>query len=300
MLFLSFISGCVVLPVPVDYYQSESRENIENKISEVIVPGKTCKDEVFLILGEPDDALDDDRSLVYRNKKVKYLIFWGITAGYIGSAGVGEWDQDYHLEINFDENGIVTNTSFRKGYGPISIEKWDDRPAFPEIVVSLVEPFQLDNKFISLDIKDTRNPSFTNVASGGKFFYPIKYDPNELEIVRRFFIRKLKGLRKKMGVSSHQKFTVDVQLFSLYADELFFSTVIFAHVKMQLFLNGKNLLLEADLEEIVSLIPGASAEKLSGAMMKALVKIESIFDSNAPNLFVGSKENTIMNDKDDI
>jgi hypothetical protein len=60
-------SGCLV--IPVDYHSKGSRQNISDKTQSLLQPGVTTKEEVFLLLGEPDYAFDDGQHIGYAWKK---------------------------------------------------------------------------------------------------------------------------------------------------------------------------------------------------------------------------------------
>lgn len=104
-------TGCVI---PTNYYTSDSRKNVTETMAELIVPGKTTKEDVFLSLGEPDWVSLDETSFTYRWTKVRAIL---IVPGspYAGGGTGGTFDRDYGLVIDFDNNGVVSAYEFWKG-----------------------------------------------------------------------------------------------------------------------------------------------------------------------------------------
>jgi outer membrane protein assembly factor BamE (lipoprotein component of BamABCDE complex) len=92
-------SGCLV--IPVDYHSKGSRQNISDKTQSLLQPGVTTKEEVFLLLGEPDYAFDDGQHIGYAWKKVKMMMFLGY--------GGGEVEKGYLLQIKFDSDKRVVS-----------------------------------------------------------------------------------------------------------------------------------------------------------------------------------------------
>ena len=66
-------------------------------------PKGPTREEVLLMLGEPDASLHGDRRFVYLWAKVVGL--WFVAAGYEGDAG--EIPKGYVLEIDFDARGVI-------------------------------------------------------------------------------------------------------------------------------------------------------------------------------------------------
>jgi outer membrane protein assembly factor BamE (lipoprotein component of BamABCDE complex) len=91
------LSGCLI--IPTNYYTGNSRHNIAEELPANIVPGNTIREEVLLILGEPDTAFHDDSELWYTASKV--LALWFLLRGG------GEIIINYNHVIRFDSNGIV-------------------------------------------------------------------------------------------------------------------------------------------------------------------------------------------------
>lgn len=94
-------AGCII--VPVNYRQYGSRRNVNESTASRLQPGVTTREEVFLMLGEPDYASDDGRRLGYGWSKVRMLVMVG---GYAGG-WVGEATRSHLLRISFDAAGRV-------------------------------------------------------------------------------------------------------------------------------------------------------------------------------------------------
>lgn len=110
---LCLLSGCIVLPVPVNYHMADSRKNVNDKKTQWLTPGVTTRHDVLLQLGEPDQVNDHESQLTYRWEKVflHVWIVWG--AEYSGGGGRGDFGRDYTLELTFDPNGKLTTSAVR-------------------------------------------------------------------------------------------------------------------------------------------------------------------------------------------
>ena len=112
---LVFLAGCLV--IPVDYYKTGSRHNLNTKTPEKLQVGTTTKEEVFLLLGEPDVVYEDGQNLRYYWRKVKALwsVAVGTTGGGVGAAGAdGEIDRQYVLSVSFDSSNRVSQVQLLK------------------------------------------------------------------------------------------------------------------------------------------------------------------------------------------
>ena len=86
----------------MDRHTLDSRTNVREETTTTIIPGQTTKQDVFLTLGEPDEASPDGSRLVYRWIKVKALVF----GPGPGGTTLVKW---YFLAITFDERGVVSH-----------------------------------------------------------------------------------------------------------------------------------------------------------------------------------------------
>ena len=100
-------SGCAI--VPTDYHAPGSRIRINKETQQIITPGKTTKEEVFLMLGEPDIVFSDGLYVKYRWTKVKALWGFVIGGGYSATGASGYIETDYELIIKFDEQNVVSD-----------------------------------------------------------------------------------------------------------------------------------------------------------------------------------------------
>lgn len=103
------LSGCVV--IPVDSYSSGSRHNISAKTQSLMQPGVTTKEEVVLILGEPDYASANGQRFDYVWRRVKWAFFFG--------QGEGVIEKGYLLQIKFDSYNRVVDV--------VLTDAWTDR-----------------------------------------------------------------------------------------------------------------------------------------------------------------------------
>lgn len=107
LLLSFFLSGCIVIPIPRDAHPPETRQNIKPEGPSPIVPGQTTKDEVFLILGEPDEASEDGSRVAYYWLKTKATVFL-VAFNFFG---VADWNKQYVFNITFDEKNVVLETT---------------------------------------------------------------------------------------------------------------------------------------------------------------------------------------------
>ena len=104
------LSGC--LAIPTDYHSKYSRHNISDKTQSLLRPGVTTKEEVLLLLGEPDYVSGDGQRIAYYWTKVKML--WGAVGGAGYSVGAGEIERSYCLDIKFDNDNRVVGVDLTK------------------------------------------------------------------------------------------------------------------------------------------------------------------------------------------
>lgn len=95
LLLSALCTGCI----PVSYYTSGSRRNIQEKTA-LIVPGQTTREQVLLTLGTPDQVSPDGSQMVYSWEKVKAFIGFGQMVPMKAT-------QTSNLVITFDERNVV-------------------------------------------------------------------------------------------------------------------------------------------------------------------------------------------------
>lgn len=99
-------AGCVY--IPTDYHAGTSRREIGDKDTSKIIPGESTKEDVLLLLGEPDRTSPGGKTLLYTWSKVKYLV-------YIHPFPLlDEVVEDTTLVIIFNEKGFVENAEYQK------------------------------------------------------------------------------------------------------------------------------------------------------------------------------------------
>lgn len=100
------LSGCLI--IPVDYHSGGSRHNISAETQSLMQPGVTTKEEVFLLLGEPDYASEDGQRIGYAWKKVK---MWMVVYN-----AAGEIEKGYLLQIKFDSDNRVVGVDLMQAW----------------------------------------------------------------------------------------------------------------------------------------------------------------------------------------
>ena len=114
------LQGCIVLPVPRSAEPAAgSRPDIPTALKEQIIPGKSRRVDVLLLLGEPDVRVDADSSFIYDSRTgrggIGWVMLWGIPAYSASQGGVvkmGDWENVQHQTIiDFDDAGVVTGVN---------------------------------------------------------------------------------------------------------------------------------------------------------------------------------------------
>lgn len=106
---LVFLCGCGLERVaidPVGYKSIRQGDEITEKDAAQIVDGKTTKDEVYLMFGEPSKMLEDGRVFVYTWVRGSDANLLGLGSGSAHA---------YSLMITFDDNRIVTGHKITRG-----------------------------------------------------------------------------------------------------------------------------------------------------------------------------------------
>lgn len=106
------LSGCIA--IPMDTYGSGSRANVSTETLSKLRPGITTREEVLLMLGEPDYGHNDDELiLVYKWEKVEGINLFPATMVY---------GTTYLLNIKFDEENRVSDVGLIKAPRPHWLE----------------------------------------------------------------------------------------------------------------------------------------------------------------------------------
>lgn len=110
-------AGCPV-PLPAGYTAS-SRENLGAEVTSRLVAGVTTREDVLLLLGEPDQAPADGAWLAYNSVYGRGGVLFVLFAGG-GAAGAGGEQMEYRrLVVTFDEQGRLLNAEY------VSKECWE-------------------------------------------------------------------------------------------------------------------------------------------------------------------------------
>ncbi|HXJ61082.1 MAG TPA: hypothetical protein VNU68_30925 [Verrucomicrobiae bacterium] len=100
-----WLAGCLV--IPVNHYQTGSRHKVNAKS---LQPGVTTKEELVLMLGEPDFYSEDEQRFGYAWTKVKAV--W-----VVQGMGRGESERSYVLEASFDASNRLSQVRLLKNWG---------------------------------------------------------------------------------------------------------------------------------------------------------------------------------------
>jgi hypothetical protein len=111
-------SGCLVVPIPTNRWDPSSRTNIAAGTDPRLAPGQDTREQVLLRLGEPDEAVEDERRLSYHADRVQWDIFWVAGGGYSAAGGDIEIHKHRELMLWFDEQGCLQKVRSGTGYDP--------------------------------------------------------------------------------------------------------------------------------------------------------------------------------------
>jgi hypothetical protein len=111
-------SGCLVVPIPTNRWDPSSRTNIAAGTGQRWAPGRDTREQVLLRLGEPDEAVEDERRLSYHADRVQWDIFWVAGGGYSAAGGDIEIHKHRELMLWFDEQGCLQKVRSGAGYDP--------------------------------------------------------------------------------------------------------------------------------------------------------------------------------------
>ncbi len=123
LLATGLLHGCVVVPVPVERPSGQvegSRPAIPASIADQVIPSRTTRTEVLLMLGEPDGRGVGDRWFSYGSRIGRGGFGWILVllsgVGYGGGAPlampVGKWETSHRAIIRFGTDGTVSSVEF--------------------------------------------------------------------------------------------------------------------------------------------------------------------------------------------
>ncbi len=102
------LAGCVI---PLSARDADSRQNIDDKVPDFIVVGKTTRADVLLTLGEPDHASDNGLWFTYtRTSREGGLLF--LVSGQGGPTS--EKMVSRRVIVTFDASGVVTSAKYER------------------------------------------------------------------------------------------------------------------------------------------------------------------------------------------
>lgn len=106
------LSGCVV--IPVNYHAAGSRTNVRTETRSELHVGVTTREEVLLLLGEPDVASEDGQVLGYAWTKVGAIVI--VTGGYGGGGAAGEIGKSFALKLTFDADDRLAEVDLLRNW----------------------------------------------------------------------------------------------------------------------------------------------------------------------------------------
>jgi len=98
-------TGCLIVPTP-HTDSGYARTNVNQCAQEQFVPGKTTREDVIMVLGEPDAVSWDELQLAYRSEKVVSL--WIVAVGSQAGNGTvtgGTIYKNHFYIFEFDRQG---------------------------------------------------------------------------------------------------------------------------------------------------------------------------------------------------
>ncbi len=106
------VAGCLVVPIPVNYHAAGSRTNVSPATEVALEIGVTTREDILLMLGEPDLYAEDGRVLGYAWTKVTAVVV--VVLPYAGSAG--ELGQNAVLKLTFDDHDQLATIEFARRF----------------------------------------------------------------------------------------------------------------------------------------------------------------------------------------
>jgi outer membrane protein assembly factor BamE (lipoprotein component of BamABCDE complex) len=100
------LSGCIYVG------SDSSRVNLNEETASKIIPGKTTRQEVVTLLGQPDEVSGNRKQFTYVRKYEVALM----PAGGLGSGKQSNSADRYLLKVEFDEKDIVSRRDFIAPY----------------------------------------------------------------------------------------------------------------------------------------------------------------------------------------
>jgi outer membrane protein assembly factor BamE (lipoprotein component of BamABCDE complex) len=117
------LSSCVIVPIPAPIPGVPAKQfnrNISEQTMAALIPGKTNRKDILLLLGEPDYASDDERTFVYEAEKSGgatdlYVIGCILLPGGCGIDAIEGTPQSdgCRLTIRFDSEGLLKDSIFK-------------------------------------------------------------------------------------------------------------------------------------------------------------------------------------------
>jgi outer membrane protein assembly factor BamE (lipoprotein component of BamABCDE complex) len=101
------LSGC---PFPVPPHYQATRENLEDRVPSFIKAGETTREDVLMVMGEPDAVAIDDTWIEYGSAYSQGGVGFVMAAGNTAGGVLVQAVRYRRLVIRFDARGIVAFT----------------------------------------------------------------------------------------------------------------------------------------------------------------------------------------------
>jgi outer membrane protein assembly factor BamE (lipoprotein component of BamABCDE complex) len=268
LLLFPLLNGCVIIPTPEHGAGvTGGRGQIPQKTLDLIKPGVTTREDVLLLLGEPDIVDENETTFAYCWSVVEGYLFWGVGAagGGVapGAAGGGPIPKMYGVTIKFDRQGVVQLCStkytefFDAFFGPEyklyeSMGVLNPPPPVnktskltPDLVILKVPELNNEPPLAYVKVNDMRPPG----AAAGKVKPFAMFDSNlgemvivlhppEKEFVAVFLEVELTRLLRDKDIRTQQDFDCDMEEFAVNSDSSLFHSIVNCRVRLVLKYNG--------------------------------------------------------------
>lgn len=111
------LEGCLI--IPVDYYSKGVRHNVSEESGSQLRPDMSTKEDVLLLLGEPDLVSMDEQRFGYTWTKVTA---WIIVLSPRNSTGT-EVTSSHLLDVGFDLDNRVSHVHYIDQWSPTMSER---------------------------------------------------------------------------------------------------------------------------------------------------------------------------------
>jgi outer membrane protein assembly factor BamE (lipoprotein component of BamABCDE complex) len=112
------LTGCIAIPIPTTETKLLAGKPVVNDQISLLIPEITAKEEVLQIFGNPNVIWEDARIFSYNWDKRQAVLLWAVGGYGGGTGGIADIPKQYHLLIQFDEQGRVQR--FERAVRPLT------------------------------------------------------------------------------------------------------------------------------------------------------------------------------------